>query len=105
MGDASLGRILHIEVMNTSVSAGSSLVFFVNYLPKVINGQSNVAKLDHITFSYIIIGDEFDGDSQVAKSSYIFARNGDLAGYQANIDFANTAYQTRKGPFNWDETT
>lgn len=82
---------------------GSAFNFNVNYKTALATANPVIASIDHVTFSYIIVGSEFPGDTGYT-SSFIFARNGKLEqnpnGAAGQVDFTNPIYGA--SPFNWD---
>ena len=62
--------------------------------------------IKYVSLNYIVIGENFSGDTQVPESSFLFARNAQMNHHRimdnAINDFSEGA---QPSPFSWDPTS
>ena len=70
---------LHFEVQNPRLNAARNIFLFDLGLDShVVNNPPRRLPMYHVTYTFIVVGSDFQGDQNYAQSSFIFARNGDM---------------------------
>ena len=58
----------------------------------LVSSSISRIRIFHLSFEFIIVGSDFDGDSSSAPSSYVFARNGKMElAADGNYDFSTNS--------------